>query len=221
MFDAQSLIARAPEILEELTSRGYSEPAGVTKVGASIVPPSTIETFGPLAAYRRPVIGLSGAAGSGKSTVSAFLIAHGYTLVKFAGPLKDMCRAIGMTDDHIEGHLKELPSDMLQGKTPRQFMQWLGTEFGRNLIGPTFWIDLWRARVIAVLSAGGGVVTDDCRFQNEAEAVWEFGGSIFRLVGRGGIAGTHASEAVNFLADKEVHNTGTIADLHKKIADLL
>lgn len=80
-------------------------------------------------ALRLPsVVALSGLAGSGKSTLADYLIQrHGYTRVKFAGPLKAMCRAMGMDEAQIEGHLKEVPSPHLQGRTPRYVMQTLGT----------------------------------------------------------------------------------------------
>lgn len=175
-------------------------------------------TFGDLAQHGPKVVALAGAAGSGKSTSSAFLVKHGYTLVKFAGPLKDMCRAIGMTEVMIEGDLKEVPAKMLQGRTPRQFMQWLGTEFGRDMIGQRFWIDLWHERVNLVLGRGGKVVVDDCRFSNEAAAVRHCRGTIIRLVGRGGIAGAHSSEQADFDPDFEIANTGSINDLHQALA---
>jgi hypothetical protein len=183
--------------------------------------PVYVDTFGDLEFYQPTVVALSGAAGSGKSTASAYLATKGYTLVKFAGPLKEMCRAVGLTDAMIEGALKEVPQEMLQGKTPRQFMQWLGTEFGRDLIGPNFWTDLWRARVEKILSDGGKVVTDDCRFANEAAAVRRMGGDIYRLVGRGGISGGHSSEKQDWQADVVIENTGTIEQLHVALDKLL
>lgn len=161
------------------------------------------------------IIALAGAAGSGKSTASSYLRdVHGYTLVKFAGPLKDMCRAIGMRDEHIEGDRKETPVDFLCGRTPRYFMQRLGTEFGRDLIGEDFWVGLWRMRVDHILDGGGRVCVDDCRFPNEAAAVWRAGGEIIRLTGRGGIAGSHSSEQGGFIANVVIENTGSIDDLH-------
>lgn len=157
------------------------------------------------------VVALTGAAGSGKSTAADYLIRHhGYERVKFAGPLKDMCRAIGMTEDHIEGHLKEAPCDMLCGKTPRFFMQQIGTELGRNLIGDDFWIRLWLHRV----ADAKRVVVDDLRFPNEAAAVRSLGGVIVKLEGRGGIAGTHASEAGCGTWDGIVVNDGGLVDLY-------
>lgn len=143
-----------------------------------------------------PVIALTGLAGSGKSTASKYLVEkHGYQLVKFAGPLKDMLQAIGLSEGHIEGAHKETELAMLSGHTPRHAMQTLGTEWGRKCMGEDFWTNLWRSRVDGVLAFGGRVVVDDCRFPNEADEVRKLGGVVWRIVGRGGIAGSHESEA--------------------------
>lgn len=163
------------------------------------------------------ILALSGPAGSGKSTAAAHLVAKGYTLVKFAGPLKAMCRAIGLGDEHIEGDLKERPLDWLQGKSPRQFMQMLGTEFGRDCIGPHFWVGLWERAALGVLDQGGRVVCDDCRFANEADAVRKLGGVVVRLVGRGGLAGGHASENMDWEPDSVLVNTGSQKDLRDAV----
>ena len=162
------------------------------------------------------VIALSGAAGSGKSTVSDFLAVRlGYRKTKFAAPLKDMCRAIGMTEAMIEGDQKEVPQDWLGGKTPRYLMQRLGTEFGRDCMGDDFWVDLWER------AAQGRVIVDDCRFANEAARVRRLGGRVIRLTGRGGIAGGHVSEQVNFIADAVIENTGTIAELQARVLEVI
>ena len=171
-----------------------------------------LRAFQGLPAYPS-VIALAGPAGSGKSTAARHLIErHGYTLVKFAGPLKDMCRAIGLTEAEIEGDQKEGVSRMLQGKSPRQFMQLLGTEFGRNLIGPDLWTFLWEDRALRILDQGGRVVVDDLRFANEEQAARQLGGMVIQLDGRGGIAGGHVSEAYRPRADATVWN-GDGADL--------
>lgn len=166
------------------------------------------------------LLALTGEAGSGKSTATAYLVErHGYQLVKFAGPLKDMCRAIGMTEQELEGGLKEVPSDRLCGKTPRQFMQRLGSEFGRDCIGPGFWVNMWRARALDVLRTGGRVIVDDCRFPNEATAIRGGGGKIIRLTGRGGIQGAHQSESGCGVADAVVANDGCVMDLYAGVEE--
>jgi hypothetical protein len=164
------------------------------------------------------VVGLCGPAGSGKSTAAQYLVTnHGYTRVRFAGPLKAMARAIGLTEAQIEGDLKEVPSDLLQGRTPRYFMQRLGTEFGRDLIGEGFWVGLWTAAANDVLKAGGRVVADDCRFPNEALALSELGGLIGSIRGRGGLAAAHASEAYQPNPDFVLDNARGRDDLYWQI----
>lgn len=163
-----------------------------------------------------PVIALTGSAGSGKSTVSDYLAAHyGYTKTKFAKPLKDMCRAIGLDEDEIEGHLKEVPTPYLGMQTPRHAMQTLGTEWGRKCMGEDFWVELWENRVMLP------TVVDDCRFPNEAAAVRRMGGRVIRLDGRGGIDGNHASEAGCGIADEVICNDGSIADLQARVRQVL
>lgn len=167
------------------------------------------------------VVALTGRAGSGKSTLADYLIErHGYVRVKFAGPLKAMMRAIGLSDAHIEGELKELPCPLLQGKTPRYAMQTIGTEWGRDIIGPEFWTGLWADVANDVLDNGGRVVCDDCRFDNEADTVRRFGGVVIELQGRGGIGGGHASEG-GIDADMVLHNVGSVADMYARADEVL
>ncbi|WP_425639881.1 AAA family ATPase [Agrobacterium radiobacter] len=169
-----------------------------------------------------PVIALTGLAGSGKSTASKYLVEkHGYKLVKFAGPLKDMLRAIGFGEDDIEGADKELSNSQLCDKTPRYAMQTLGTEWGRKCIGETFWTGLWVDTASGVIAKGGRVVVDDCRFPNEADEVRKLGGVVWRLVGRGGIAGAHESEAGCGEADVVVKNRGFLNELRGAVDSAL
>lgn len=189
-----------------------------------------VETFGPLHLYEPAndnaptagdsprILALSGPAGSGKSTAAAYLQQRGYTLIKFAGPLKAMCQAIGFTDWHIEGGGKERPLDWLQGKSPREFMQRLGTEFGRDCIGAHFWVGLWERAALDVLDDGGSVVCDDCRFANEADAVRKLGGVVVRLAGRGGIAGSHESESMDWEPDRVIQNLGDKTGLYEELS---
>lgn len=132
------------------------------------------------------IIALTGKAGSGKSTVAAWMAkTYGFRRVRFADPLKDMLRSLywdaGVDDEtirrKIEGDLKEQPCAMLRGKTPRQAMQWLGTEWGREMIGADFWTELWALRAFPHEK----VVVEDCRFDNEAEAVRRAGGIIVEI----------------------------------------
>lgn len=155
----------------------------------------------------RIIIGLSGLAGSGKSFAANHLIKnHGFTLVKFASPLKNMLRAIGMTESEIEGEDKERPAEWLCGKSPRHAMQTLGTEWGRDCIGENFWVDLWKRRV----QEFDRVVCDDVRFANEAAALRDMGGFVLRIDRQSlfEIGGDHPSEALAFDPDFTIANSG-------------
>lgn len=169
------------------------------------------------------IVALTGAAGAGKSTAASYLTSQfGFKLEKFAGPLKDMLRAIGLSEQEIEGEWKNDPCDLLMGRTPRHAMQTLGTEWGRGYMGENFWVNLWMARVADKRL----VVVDDCRFPNEAAAVRQLGGTIIRIVRPSNLFGeevyAHASEAhVSELPyDFEVVNDGSMASLNHRVYDL-
>jgi hypothetical protein len=169
------------------------------------------------------IIALTGYAGSGKSTVARHLVeAHGFTLVKFAGPLKGMMRALGLGDREIEGDLKEQPHPLLCGKTPRHAMQTLGTEWGRTCIGPDFWVNAAMENVHAVLDQGGSVVIDDCRFYNEGEAVRALGGEVIHIrrpcVGP---VSAHPSESLGARPSHLFLNDGTEDDLRTMVSSYI
>lgn len=158
------------------------------------------------------LLALCGKAGSGKSTAAGILIEKwDYTLVKFAAPLKSMLAEFGLSQDEIEGSLKELPCALLNGHSPRHAMQTLGTEWGRNMIGENVWVTAWTARVHKMLMEGKRIVVDDCRFENELAAVKALGGKSV-LINRPGLApiGTHVSEnGLTSVMDETVTNDGS------------
>jgi hypothetical protein len=164
-----------------------------------------------------PIIGLMGLAQSGKSTAAQYLEReHGFVRVRFAGPLKAMCRAIGLSDREIEGEGKEVPHPLLCGKTPRFVMQTLGTEWGREIVGPDFWTGIWRESVIAALDEGAkGIIAEDCRFPNEVEAIREAGGKLWRIERAEQSVGAHVSEwaASGVTPDLLIRNVGTVEEL--------
>jgi hypothetical protein len=169
------------------------------------------------------LIAFSGRAGSGKSHASTYLAAkYGYTRVKFADPLKDMLRAVGLTEEHIEGKLKEEPCDLLCGKTPRFAMQTLGTEWGRSLIDAGLWGNLWSARVTSLLSQGAVVVTDDVRFSNEAGLIKSMGGIVIGLESPASVAvGNHSSEAIDVIPNIIIKNDPSLPGALESTLDFI
>lgn len=158
------------------------------------------------------LLGITGRMGSGKTTASQVLVDRGWINIKMAGPLKDMARAIGLTDRHIEGDLKEVPCDLLCGRTPRHAMQTLGTEWGRDMIAPHVWTNIARTRIVDAMASGLSVVVDDIRFQNEADLIRDLGGMVLRIVRPDIAMQSHQSEA-DLPADMIHVNNGTEREL--------
>jgi predicted kinase len=126
------------------------------------------------------VLGIVGLKGSGKGVVAARLVTkHNFKVVKFADPLKDMLRVLGLNDYDLEGEGKEKANGLVCGRTPRHAMQTLGTEWGRNHIGDEIWIEAWLRRAVAVQE---NVVADDVRFGNEAAAIKAANGLLVKVV---------------------------------------
>lgn len=168
------------------------------------------------------LIGLVGEKGSGKDAFASFL--PGFTNVKFATPLKNMLLSLpGITTEHIEGSLKEVPCDLLAGRTPRHAMQTLGTEW-RDMMGRTLWSDMQRPRIKYLLEKGRPVVVSDVRFHHEADVIRELGGYLVRIIrNTEAVASDHLSEMEmsEILVDTSIYNTGTLEDLKNISYDFL
>lgn len=184
----------------------------------------------PIAASLAPrLIALtSNAMGAGKSTVAAYLVEyHGYELVKFAGPLKDMTRSFLRSAGYdemavqrmVEGDLKETALPKFADATPRKIMQTLGTEWGRDCIMPTLWVSMTRASVQNALSRGVPVVIDDLRYLNELLMVEELKGTVLRVERPGTTDSTgHSSEgALDGIPFEVLRNNGSRYQLRRAV----
>lgn len=127
-----------------------------------------------------PLIALAGKARTGKNTVAAFVQAqYGGYQYAFASPIRAMLKA-GFNldlDDSYWAQRKEEPIPML-GKSPRQLMQTLGTEWGRNLVHPDLWLLLAQS---AFGNRGPGMIITDMRFENEAAWIRRAGGTVVHV----------------------------------------
>lgn len=148
------------------------------------------------------LVALTGAAGCGKSSIAQELVdSNGFVRLRFAGTLKAMLRTMGLSAAQIDGDEKQAPCELLGGRTSRDAMQTLGTEWGRDCIDPDLWARCVLARAKPLLRQGISVVIDDCRFDNEARVARAVGGDVVLVLREDntaalqGVAAQHASEA--------------------------
>lgn len=166
------------------------------------------------------IIGLySPAAQSGKTTVANYLQERGYCRLPFAQPMRGMLSVmlsdLGYDEERIEFHLHVDKEAVLPelGVSVRHLMRTLGTEWGRDCVSPTVWLDVWLAKA----RRKSFVVVDDVRFRNEADLIYLLGGEVWRITRPGVVRTTdHASEGgldtwTKFTCD--IVNAGTISDL--------
>lgn len=162
------------------------------------------------------LIGIMGLARVGKDTATAHLCdTYGMESYAFADPIKSMLT--GVFGDLFRDGDREVPIDWL-GKSPRQLMQTLGTEWGREIVHPDLWVlvadQMWKK--YQEIGWGAGVVLSDVRFRNEAEWILAQGGLLISL-SRDGVASvaTHVSEQnIPFdLANVSLENNGTVEEL--------
>lgn len=141
------------------------------------------------------ILGLAGLPRSGKDSVGRILVqSYGFARCSFAAPIKDMLIAgLGLTRAEVEDEDKERVIARL-GTTPRYLMQTLGTEWGREMIGPDTWLSIAEQRSRGFRTAGMPVVFTDVRFENEATWIRRLGGAIWHVLRPlGNVIDLHAS----------------------------
>jgi hypothetical protein len=197
------------------------------------------------------LIGVVGFIGSGKGTVGDILSDYGFIGDSFARPLKDAVaimfgwpRELLEGDTELSRRWREEPDafwseSFKRSFSPRDALQLMGTEAGRQV----FHQDVW---VISLLNRARGkdVVITDVRFQNEIKYIQENGGIVIR-VRRGddpvwykdmSLLNTESSR-LEYMSKFNIHrsewdwvgcdfdylidNDGNISDLRKKIENVL
>lgn len=167
------------------------------------------------------LIGLHGLARTGKDTAANYLAAqHMLITYAFAKPLKAALQQMfNLSDEQLNGALKEIPLNGI-GKSPRQLMQLLGTEWGRHLVHDDLWMLLAKQNMDSMVELQDGYlpgfVISDVRFENEAEWVRAHGGTIVHLLRpEASAVNPHISEAGISIQDNDavIHNNSDLAHL--------
>jgi hypothetical protein len=197
------------------------------------------------------LIGVVGFIGSGKGTAGDILSSYGFAQQAFAGPLKDAAAAMfGWDRALLEGDTdrsrlwREEPDDFwskVMGRpfTPREALQKLGTEAGRNVFHQDLWVKTLQKRLTC------DTVITDVRFQNEMDFIRQNNGHIIH-VQRGKVPdwfdtaakansgdvkalvamkqyGIHESEWkwIGSKIDYHIQNDGTVKDFQKELEVIL
>lgn len=171
------------------------------------------------------IIGLLAKKRHGKDTIADYLVEHhGFRKLHFADPLKNICKELyKFSDEQLNGNLKDVVivehcNRGVIGRTPRSFFKDHGME-QRNKLGEDFWIEHMKGRM-----ENGNIAIADVRFQNEVNAIKEWGGIVIKIVRDLDNDDFHQSEVEIDRVDNydyEVFNDGTIEELYEKIENIL
>ena len=101
--------------------------------------------------------------------------------MKFAQPLYDIQEFVYERISKVYERPKTFTKD-------RKLLQFLGTDWGRDVVSSSLWIDLWKQEVMELNKnfsevglSDAIIVVDDVRFDNEAETIKAFAGLIIEV----------------------------------------
>lgn len=142
------------------------------------------------------LIAFAGRKGAGKSAAADLLENnHKFVRIGFADPIRRFFQnEVKVNPQHFTMHGKEESCRELSGKSLRYAMQTMGTEWGREMIDPAFWCNVYRQSAMQVLLRGGSIVTEDVRFKNELATIWDLHGVVFWIERGSGLEDIHKSE---------------------------
>lgn len=172
------------------------------------------------------IIGLSGYAQSGKNTVAGILIGlHKYQNRAYADAIRDAVYSLnpvikeGFTVQSIVNAYGWENSKVTFPEI-RRLLQVMGTEVGRSMFGENVWVD----KAMEGLEITDRIVFTDVRFPNEALAIKQMMGEVWRIERPGVLAvNTHVSEHAldtwNF--DAVIQNSEGVDGLIRKVERLV
>jgi len=186
----------------------------------------------------KQIIGITGRKFNGKDTIANHLRdRYDYQQIAFAEPLKESCRVLfGFNDEQLYGSLKETSDPNWYNLTPRQVLQYMGTDIMRNQMTnlskefeDKFWIKCVENKIKKILSENPNVciVISDVRFPNEVEMIKKLGGTVIRVkrpnIENNNTFSAHASENMidELPVDYELINDTTREELYYKTEDII
>jgi len=170
------------------------------------------------------LIGITGRAGAGKNAVASMI--PGAFVVGLADPLYAML-SVGLDIPEAVLRQRKFKESTIPwlGKSVRQLLQTLGTEWGRDSVCDDIWIQLLDRRIKRLGESGiKAIAVADVRFENEAAWIRERGGEVWHVL-RPDIDGCspHSSESGIRLDDRDyvIDNAGTMDQLRQAVLEAL
>ena len=185
------------------------------------------------------LIGLTGPATCGKNTVAKMIDDWGAKAdvpvaeLAFAVALKKSVARLFIPDataeegvtfsDRIKrpGYRVEIYSDqeIVATCSGRELLQRYGTESHRGVFGANFWVDHLMEKVDGLMATSALTVITDVRFENEARAIVDRGGEVWRIDREVAAIESHQSEAgiPFYLVTRVIDNTGSLDSLRNQV----
>lgn len=147
----------------------------------------------------------------------------------FADPIKELAvHLLGIPKEVSYGTQQDKLDYHVYGKTARHWLQWIGTEMGREQIHTDIWVHRFVDR--ALRSEAKVVIGSDCRFHNEMELMrslleGKMGLYIVKIVNpRVPVNLDHQSESEVYRTsesafDRVIRNTSGLSDLMCDVED--
>jgi hypothetical protein len=178
---------------------------------------------------QKMIIGLSGYARSGKDTVAEHLVLnHKFAQKSFAEPMKKAMYILNpiVSSDKIgnfryQNLVDTYGLDKSKEDYPeiRRLLQVFGTEVGRGIFGDNFWVDIVLKNIDSE-----NIVISDVRFKNEADAIRNAGGQVWRINRSGiGPVTNHSSETDldDYMFRYTIDNNSSIKDLNDLVDQII
>ncbi len=170
------------------------------------------------------LIGITGYAESGKDELAkSLLLRGGYMPMAMSDALREMALILDpiLTDDGKDYYslstvvLKEGYTESKRHQGVRQYLQVLGTDAVRNILGEDSWVAAAERKFIPHLQEERNVCVTGIRFPNEVNMIKRYGGTMIKVIRDGtGPVNSHVSDAIDTLpVDVVVFNNGTLQDL--------
>ncbi len=171
------------------------------------------------------LVGVTGYATSGKDTFAKSLaLRGGFYVMGMSDALLDMARVLNPLLQYDDGQLFELNrvldavgyTEAKKIPSVREYLQRLGTEAVRDIIGEDSWTRAAEQRFVGRLAEGTNVVVTGIRFPNEAAMIKAYAGTIVKVLRNGTEPSNgHSSDTLldTLPVDVVVFNNGTVDDL--------